>query len=218
MRRTPLLSLGVLAALLPLSALIADPPAREREREKTREVYDDGRNPYETGYYDNRSRNWDRDFDYYQDDRWGREIRFADEHPSFFPDGHRVAFSSNREGRNREIYVRELMGRGPLVQLTRNNVNDYEPVVSPDGRWIAFLSDRDGRGGLFVMRSDGRDVRCLVRGGRSASTPSWSPDSRWVAFSSRQGSGNAMFRVRNDNSGRIERLGSWSDERVVCDL
>ncbi len=225
MKRTLLISLGALAALLPLAAMtVADPPARERE--KSREVYDDDNNggtrsPYESGFYRGRDRDGERDrnFDFYDDNRWSREVRFSDEHPSFFPDGRRFVFSSNRDGRDREIYCRDLTGRGPLVRLTRNGANDYEPSVSPDGRWIAFLSDRDGRAGLHVMRSDGRDVRCLVRGtGRGVGTPSWSPDGRWIAFSSKQSGGTALLRVRNDDSGRIERLGGWSEERTICDL
>jgi hypothetical protein len=216
MRYTRLLSLGLLAALTLLSVTaLADPPGREREREKAREVFDGGRSPYETGYYSGR----DRYFDYADESRWSREVRYADEHPSFFPDGRRMVFASNRDGRDKEIYCRDLTGRTPLVRLTHNGANDYEPTVSPDGRWIAFLSDRDGRIGLFVMRSDGRDVRCLARGtARGLASPSWSPDGRWVAFTSRQSGGAALLRTRADGSGRIERLGGWDEERTICDL
>jgi Tol biopolymer transport system component len=35
-------------------------------------------------------------------------------------------------------------------------------VWSPDGGWIAFRSDRGGTWGIWIMRSDGSDVRKLV--------------------------------------------------------
>ena len=197
MKTTILTTLAALTALAPLAALHADPPARERDR-----------SPYERGYYGDRR---DDAFDF-DSDRWGRDLRYSDEMPSFFPDGRRVVFASNRDGRDRELYIRDTDRGGRLIRLTDNRSDDWAPAVSPDGRWIAFLSDRDGRGGLFVMRSDGRDVRCLVPGRRtSASAPTWSPDGRWVAFSAKQGGGSALLRVRADGSGRVERLGGWND-------
>lgn len=199
MKTMILTTLAALTALAPLTVALADPPVRER----------DGRSPYERGRYSDRR---DDVFDF-EGDRWGRDLRFNDETPSFFPDGRRVVFASNRDGRDRELYIRDTDRGGRLVRLTDNRADDWAPSVSPDGRWIAFLSNRDGgRTGLFTMRSDGRDVRCLVPGGRSsAASPTWSPDGRWVAFTSRQGGGSALLRVRADGNGRVERLGGWGD-------
>ena len=195
-----LATLAALTALGSLTAALAQsgPPARERDRD---------RSPYERGYYSDRR----DDFDFLND-RWARDLRFNDETPSFFPDGRRVVFASNRDGRDRELYIRDTERGGPLTRLTNNGYDDWSPSVSRDGRWIAFLSDRDGRTGLYTMRSDGRDVRCLIPGTRSSiASPIWSPDGRWVAFSAKQGGGSALLRVRADGSGRVERLGGWSD-------
>ena len=217
MKTMILTTLAALMALAPLTTTLADPPiGREREWEKQREVEPDrSRSPYERGRYSDPADGFD-----FEGGRWGRDVRFNDETPSFFPDGRRVAFSSNRDGRDRELYCRDTTRNGPLIRLTQNDADDWAPSVSPDGRWIAFLSNRDGRTGLFAMRSDGRDVRCLVRGGRqSLASPTWSPDGRWVAFTSRQGGGSALLRVRADGgNGRVERLGGTSDERTLYDL
>ena len=53
-----------------------------------------------------------------------------------------------------------------------------QPAPSPDGRRIAFV--REGEG-LFVMSSDGRGVRRLVRG-PDLLLPSWSHDGRRIAY------------------------------------
>ena len=210
MKTMILTTLAALMALAPQAMTLADPPVgREREWEKQRDVEPDrSRSPYERGRYSDPAEGFD-----FEGGRWGRDVRFNDETPSFFPDGRRVVFASNRDGRDRELYVRDTERGGRLIRLTDNRADDWAPTVSPDGRWIAFLSNRDGgRTGLFTMRSDGRDIRCLVPGGRSsAASPTWSPDGRWVAFTSRQGGGSALLRVRADGSGRVERLGGWGD-------
>ena len=194
MKAKILISMVLLTSLASLGAALADPPARDRS-------------PYERGYYSG-SRD---DFDF-EGGRWGRDLRFSDETPSFFPDGRRVAFASDRDGRERELYIRDIARGGPVIRLTNNRFDDWAPSVSPDGRWIAFLSNRDGRAGLFTMRADGRDVECLVPGVRQGlASPVWSPDGRYVAFTARQGGGSALLRIRADGKGKVERLGGWAD-------
>ena len=62
--------------------------------------------------------------------------------PVWSPDGSKIAFSSNRDGKN-EIYVMDANG-GNLTRLTNNLADDDVPRWSPDGRRIAFDSERDG--------------------------------------------------------------------------
>jgi serine/threonine protein kinase len=60
-------------------------------------------------------------------------------HPSFSPDGNRVAFNWNGPKQdNPDIYVQQI-GAGIPVRLTSDPSNDYNPVWSPNDRWIAFL-------------------------------------------------------------------------------
>ena len=47
-------------------------------------------------------------------------------------------------------------------QVTDNTHNDFEPVWSPDDTEILFTSDRDGDSEIFVMKTDGTDVRQLT--------------------------------------------------------
>ncbi len=43
--------------------------------------------------------------------------------------------------------------------ITNSNALDTSPTYSPDGREIAFESDREGTQQLYVMGSDGSNVR-----------------------------------------------------------
>ena len=93
--------------------------------------------------------------------------------PSLSPDGHKIAFTSDRDG-NIEIYVMNADGGG-LRRLTDNPGTDEYPTWSPDGQWIAFHSDRDGDFDIYIMRPNGSDVRQLTDNEDSDMQPSWSP-------------------------------------------
>jgi Tol biopolymer transport system component len=55
-------------------------------------------------------------------------------------------------------------------------------VWSPDGSQIAFASDRD-RPGIYVMRSDGSDVRQLTKDEQVGPLEAtWSPDGTRIAY------------------------------------
>ena len=105
--------------------------------------------------------------------------------PTFSPDGHTIAYVSDREG-NFDIYLQQIDG-GPAINLTKNSAADIQPAFSPDGREIAFVSNRSGTsdifhsapglpvvgGDIWIMPALGGTARRIVEGGNF---PSWTPD------------------------------------------
>jgi Tol biopolymer transport system component len=97
-----------------------------------------------------------------------------DNTPVWSPHGNLIAFTGFETG-DFEIYTIRPNGTG-LRQLTHAHGNDSHPIWSPDGEWIAFVSSRMGwkdeallpwhgpqsYGEIFVMRSNGTDVRQLT--------------------------------------------------------
>jgi len=83
-----------------------------------------------------------------------------------------------------------LAARG-MFTGTPGHINE-EPTWSPDGSKIAFTSDRSGNYDIYVMNSNGSNVRqltsspfatlSLVPGNADDYAPAWSPDGKQIAF------------------------------------
>ena len=106
----------------------------------------------------------------------------TDWHPDFSPDGTRIVFSSNRDGKS-EIYVMNTDGTG-IRRLTNNSTDDDCPAWSHDGKKIAFQSKRDGNMEVYVMESDGSNQINLTNNPAEDTRPAWSPDDTRIAFGS----------------------------------
>jgi len=85
--------------------------------------------------------------------------------PAWSPDGHRIAFQSNRDG-NWEIYVMNADG-SDVRRLTDDDAQDGEPSWSPDGRRLAFVHS----GRIYEVQATGRGRHSLEQDGE---WPSWS--------------------------------------------
>lgn len=102
------------------------------------------------------------------------------------PDGHRIAFTSNRNGRL-DLYVIDILTQ-ELQQLTHNKeVRSWAagPSWSPNGKYIAYRQALPPRGltTIYVMRSNGTAPHPVVPGDdwyRYA--PCWSHDSKSVLY------------------------------------
>lgn len=97
--------------------------------------------------------------------------------PAVSPDGKLIAYVSDRNGQNLNLWVQQLKG-GAAVQLTHEQQDVHSPSFSPDGTNIVYRSDADG-GGLYVIPAIGGTPRRLAPGGRD---PRYSPDGKWIAY------------------------------------
>ena len=104
-----------------------------------------------------------------------------DRYPSWSPDGGRIAFVSNRDGGDGEVYVMDADGTSP-TRLTQDASDARSPSWSPDGGRIAFMSNRDGNGEIYVMAADGTSLTNLTQNAAAAWSPTWSPDGEHIAF------------------------------------
>jgi Tol biopolymer transport system component/predicted Ser/Thr protein kinase len=103
--------------------------------------------------------------------------------PAFSPDGHLVAFSSNRSG-SYEIWVSEPNGAAAR-QITRFGRSlAGSPSWSPDGRMIAFDYRDQGTSDIYVVDASGGMPRRVTDHSGEDIIPRWSRNGRWIYFSS----------------------------------
>lgn len=100
-----------------------------------------------------------------------------------------------------------------VLLTTLERVHGKENVQEGDDSQIAFVSMRDGIEDIYVMRSDGTDVRRVtvtipVDGEeRGTWVPAWSPDRKHIAFASnRDSGGKANLYVIDADGQNLKRL------------
>jgi dipeptidyl aminopeptidase/acylaminoacyl peptidase len=116
--------------------------------------------------------------------------------PTFSPDGSRLAYLSNDEVGQLQLYVAGADGSGP-IQVSAVSAGGgrtrFPASWSPDGSRLAHYGSD---GGIWVMAADG-SAQARIADGWSVD---WSPDGEWIAFRS-DGDGEARLRIiRPDGS------------------
>jgi len=108
-------------------------------------------------------------------------------HPTFSPDGDKIAFGWNSEKQDRfHIYVEHIGSVTRPRQLTAGPYDDFCPAWSPDDRYIAFLRAVGSDRALMLVPSlGGPERRVADFPAGSGACLSWTPDSEWVAASVR---------------------------------
>ena len=113
----------------------------------------------------------------------GRSFR-----PEWSPDGKRVIYGSNRDGRSALWQQNaDLSGAPELVQTSNEDVTGG--VVSPDGRAVVYWQATPGvrTSDLFYKALVGDTTsRPIAATSAGEGAPKFSPDGRWVAYTSNQ--------------------------------
>jgi serine/threonine protein kinase len=142
--------------------------------------------------------------------RVAHDVGFSED-PTWSPDGHTFAFSSNRNG-NFDVFLARI-DQSEVVNVTKNTADNVQPAFSPDGRSIAFVSTRSSTAPLvkigttvgFDLRMYGGDVWVMpALGGParrlavSGNFPTWQPNGRSVAYVGGQENRRTILQVSVD--------------------
>ena len=121
----------------------------------------------------------------------------SDDHPSWSPDGARIAFASRRSGPS-EVWVANADGSAATRLTFRDGPLTLQPRWSPDGQWILFTSIDAGHQRVYKIKVDGTQAAPVTNGASDERNAAWSRDGRWIYFRSNRGGGVRVWRTEAD--------------------
>ncbi len=91
------------------------------------------------------------------------------------PNRNVIAYVSTEElNGETDIYTLNVDSpRAKPINITKSPYHDTSPVWSPDGTQILFVSNRDSDNELYIMNSDGSNVRRVTHTAEPKDNPSW---------------------------------------------
>jgi len=126
----------------------------------------------------------------------------ADLEPTWSPDGHYLAFVSDRSG-TPQIYMIDLYqgaesaGNKPVRLTTRGSYNT-SPAWSPDGRYLAYARRAGNQFDLYLIDFQGADKRTeiqLTSTPYNEEDPAFSADGRMLVYSSNKNGNYDIFEI-----------------------
>jgi uncharacterized protein YjdB len=113
-----------------------------------------------------------------------------------------LVIASNRGGAF-GIYQMRSAEPTAMLPVLSDTAPSVQPALSPDRTMIAFSSERAGAGyDLFLMDTDGRNLKRLTTNPGTEGEPAWSPDGRRLVFTGTPQEGlPQLFAINPDGSG-----------------
>lgn len=137
--------------------------------------------------------------------------------PTFSPDGHRIAFVSNKDG-SPKVYAMDIPSEGtPLKDLkpqliSRHSKESSAPTWSPDGTKVAYCAMANGIRQIWVYDFSTKEERQLTQGPGNKENPTWAPNSLCLMYNT-SGSENNELYLTSLNQSQSTKISSGSGEK-----
>jgi TolB protein len=123
-----------------------------------------------------------------------------DTEPTWFPDGRRLAFTSDRGG-NPQVYAVDVDGKNTR-RLSFEGEWNARPVVAPDGRTVALITRESGSFRVALLDMESGALRVLTDG-RLDESPSFAPNSSMILYATEHDDRGILSAVSVD--GRVRQ-------------
>ena len=139
---------------------------------------------------------------------------------SWSPDGTKIAFFSDRNGKD-DIYVVSAETVRPKLVFSEATRHITTLSHSPDGKKIAYAKELEDKSGeLRILDLETGETNLIKKTGLASISPDWSPDGDWIAFHDRTGGNSEVYIIRPDgsdlrnltNSPSVDIGPSWSPD------
>ena len=139
-----------------------------------------------------------------------------DNQPSFLPDSSSVLFSSNRDGKQTDIYRYDIASKA-LTQLTKTVDSEYSPLVTPDGKGFSVIRQAAADGTQLLVRYDldGSNARVIFENVKPVGYHAWI-DATHVAMFILGGQGQpATLQIGDTATGKAEVVDSGIGRSIL---
>ena len=127
-----------------------------------------------------------------------------DNQPSFLPDSSAVLFSSNRDGKQTDIYRYDIASKA-LTQVTKTAEAEYSPVVTPDGKGFSVIRvEADGAQRLWRFDLDGANPRLVLENIKPVGYHAWMDATHLALFVLGAQGQPATLQIADTTTGRAE--------------
>lgn len=127
--------------------------------------------------------------------------------PDLSPDGKRIVYTTYRstdKGIGQALVIFSIYTGQKTTLFAKGTLNSA-PAWSPDGNQVAFTSNFKGNPDIYLINSDGSNLRQISFGRSIDTSPAWNPRSGQIAFTSDR-SGNPMIYTMNGDGTNEQRL------------
>jgi len=130
----------------------------------------------------------------------------TDSQPSWFPDGDRLAFLSDREKPGESFAVWSISTTtGKEEKLLDLKPGSQFATLSPDGSQLALHSLENGVVNIWTVSMKTGESKQLTFGTASMAFPCWSPDGRFIAFENQAGENDFLMLIPS-SGGEVKQL------------
>jgi dipeptidyl aminopeptidase/acylaminoacyl peptidase len=138
-----------------------------------------------------------------------------DNQPSFLPDSSAVLFTSNRDGKQTDIWRHDI-ARKMSTRVTDTPEAEYSPTMTPDGRTFSVIRvEADGTQRLWRFNLDGSNPRLVLENVKPVGYHAWIDATHLALFVLGADSAPATLQIADTTTGTAEVMATGIGRSVL---